>query len=285
MQRHAFTTSDGCSIDYALSAAPAPVPGASAASVPRIALVHSLALGDALWQEVVPILAREAQVLTLDCRGHGRSSRPHEVYTTKGFARDLAELFDHVGWADAAVAGCSMGGCVALAFAAHHPGRLRALGLIDTTAWYGENAPTQWRERGEAARTKGLSSLVDFQMTRWFGEAFRNGQPAAVRELVELFCANDPVCYAATCEMLGTADLRWALPGIKVPTAVVVGEDDYATPVAMATAMHEAIAGSTLEVLPGGRHLTPREKPVEIATILSGLLQRVDWALAPRPIS
>jgi 3-oxoadipate enol-lactonase len=270
MQRQTFTTPDGCPISYALTASPG-------AAAPRIALVHSLALGDQLWQEVVPILAQKAQVLTLDCRGHGRSGRPHGAYTTGQFAGDLAGLFDAVGWADAAVAGCSMGGCVALAFAAHHPQRLRALGLIDTTAWYGENAPTQWRERGEAGRTKGLASLVDFQMTRWFGDAFRNGNPAAVRELVELFCANDPECYAATCEMLGTADLRWALSGIKVPTAVAVGEDDYATPVAMASAMHEAIAGSTLDVLAGGRHLTPREKPQEIATILAGLLGRVDW--------
>ncbi len=68
------------------------------------------------------------------------------------FARDLAELFDHVGWQNAVVAGCSMGGCVAQALAGLYPSRVSALGLIDTTAWYGEDAPAQWRERAAAVR-------------------------------------------------------------------------------------------------------------------------------------
>ncbi len=274
MQRDSFTTSDGCQIGYTLT----PYQGTGSGAVPRIALIHSLALGEALWQGVVPILSQVAQVLTYDCRGHGRSSPRHEPFTTELFARDLAELFDHVGWADAAVAGCSMGGCVALGFAAHQSARLRALGLIDTTAWYGAAAPTQWRERGEAGRAKGLASLADFQMTRWFGDAFREKETAIVQDLVKLFCANDPQCYAASCEMLGTADLRWALPGITVPVAVAVGEDDYATPVAMAQALQQGIAGASLDVLPGGRHLTPRECPEAIAAVLSKLIQRAHWA-------
>ena len=80
--------------------------------------------------------------------------------------------------------------------------------------------------------------------------------------------------YAQTCRMLGACDLRAGLPTIKVPTAIVVGEEDYATPPAMAEAMHEAIAGSTLTVLRGARHLTPLERPAEIAAALDGLCAR-----------
>ncbi len=46
-----------------------------------------------------------------------------------------------------------------------------------------------------------------------------------------------------------------------MPTAVVVGEEDYAAPVAMAQALHDGIAGSTFTVLPKARHLTPLEVP------------------------
>jgi len=55
----------------------------------------------------------------------------------------------------------------------------------------------------------------------------------------------------------------------------MVGEEDYATPPAMAQAMHEAIAGSTLAVLPGARHLTPLERPDDIAAALEALLGRM----------
>ena len=87
------------------------------------------------------------------------------------FARDLAELLDHVGWARAVVAGCSMGGNVAQAFAAELPQRTAALGLIDTTAWYGADAAAKFKERADAARSKGLRGMIDFQLTRWFSDA------------------------------------------------------------------------------------------------------------------
>jgi 3-oxoadipate enol-lactonase len=80
--------------------------------------------------------------------------------------------------------------------------------------------------------------------------------------------------------MLGAADLRAALPSMTMPTAIVVGEEDYATPVAMAEAMHQGIAGSTLMVLKGARHLTPLEAPDAIARELHALIERANKAPA-----
>jgi 3-oxoadipate enol-lactonase len=124
----------------------------------------------------------------------------------------------------------------------------------------------------------GLSSLTDFQVTRWFGDKFRADNPLLVKDCVDTFVRNDPAAYAQTCRMLGACDLRSGLASIKVPTAIVGGEEDYATPPAMARAMHEAIAESTLTVLPGARHLTPLERPNEIAAALEELLQRAGMA-------
>ena len=89
-----------------------PGPGPRA---PRVALIHSLALDRSVWDGVVAQLEDEAEILTFDCRGHGRSPRTSGPYTTEVFARDLAELLDHVGWDKAAITGCSMGGNVAQA--------------------------------------------------------------------------------------------------------------------------------------------------------------------------
>jgi 3-oxoadipate enol-lactonase len=72
--------------------------------------------------------------------------------------------------------------------------------------------------------------------------------------------------------MLGTEDLRALLPQIKVPVAVVVGREDYATPVSMAEALHAAIPQSTLTVIGHGRHITPVECPHEIARELKKLI-------------
>ncbi|MGE3841083.1 MAG: alpha/beta fold hydrolase [Vicinamibacterales bacterium] len=261
-----FTTSDGITLAYTRHPA-----GAHAAGT--LVLVHSLALDRSIWNGVLEHLPERVDVLTYDCRGHGRSSRVASGFTAELFARDLAELLDHVGWSRAVVAGCSMGGCVAQAFAGLHPDRIAGLGLIDTTAWYGPEAPTQFRQRAAAAKANGMAGLIGFQVTRWFSDAFREAHPDIVEAVTSVFLANDFDCYEATCALLGDADLRRYLPSIAVPVAIVVGEEDYATPVAMARQLHEQVPGSSLTIVQGGRHLTPIECPDRIASELTTLLR------------
>lgn len=240
----------------------------------RTALVHSLAMDRQFWIPVAERLAPYAAVLIPDCRGHGRSGKPKGPMSVEQQADDLADLMDALGWPSAVIAGGSMGGCISLAFAIRHPRRAAALGLVDTTAWYGPDAPKNWEQRAQAAATSGLSSLVDFQVTRWFGDEFRAENPKLVADCVATFLRNDVDAYVETCRMLGACDLRSGLASIGVPTAIVVGEEDYATPPAMAEAMHRVIPGSTLAVLAGARHLTPLERPDRIAVELEALLRR-----------
>src|SRR6267142_936252 len=110
----AFQTSDGSTIAFTVHRAPRP-------DAPRMALIHSLALDRSVWDGVVSIVAPEAELLTYDCRGHGRSDHRATAFTAERFARALRELLHHVGWQSAAIGGCSMGGCDAMAFAGVYP--------------------------------------------------------------------------------------------------------------------------------------------------------------------
>ena len=266
--KHAtFTLDDGATLAYTLRAAPTP-------DAVKLVLIHSLALDRSIWDEVVGRLETNADILTYDCRGHGLSDRRATTFTAELFARDLAALLDHVGWPQATIAGCSMGGCVALAFAGAFPQRTSALGLIDTTAWYGPKAAANFKERADAARAKGMAALFDFQSTRWFSDAFRAKHPEVLKRTLDVFVASDVECYAATCQLLGTVDTRAHLAGFRMPVAIVVGEEDYATPIDMARELHAAIPESTLTILPKARHLTPIEFPDQIASQLRALIDR-----------
>ncbi|HEY2134558.1 MAG TPA: alpha/beta fold hydrolase [Xanthobacteraceae bacterium] len=238
---------------------------------PRLVLIHSLGMDRLFWERVTPLLADSAATLTYDCRGHGASDKPKGPYRVEQFADDLAELMDQVGWQSAIVAGASMGGCITLAFAAHYPARATALGLIDTTAWY--NAADKWEDRATAATGAGLKTMIEFQVTRWFTDGFRAQNPDLVKRNVDRFLANDPEAFAQTCRMLGACNLEADLPRMKMPAAIVVGDEDYATPVAMAETLCRGIAGSTLTILKGARHLTPLEAPQDVAAVLQRLLQ------------
>jgi 3-oxoadipate enol-lactonase len=257
------TTDDGCKITYRLWGASNPKA--------RIALVHSLAMDGAFWTETVTALGPDIEVLAIDCRGHGQSDKPAGPYDIDTFADDLSAAMDDAGWDTATVAGASMGGCVALAFAARHPDRCSALGLIDTTATYGPGAEKPWEGRAQKALTEGMGVLADFQRDRWFSEPFRTAHPDRVDAAIAVFMANDTAAFAETCRMLGRVDLSGALPAFTMPTEIIVGEHDYATPPDMARAMQQAIPDAKMQILPDMRHLTPLEVPDVVAAMLRRL--------------
>ena len=238
----------------------------------KVALIHSLAMDRTFWQPVAEDLAKDAAVVVIDCRGHGQSDKPQGPYTVDQFADDLADVLDHLGWSKVTVAGCSMGGCVSLAFAIRHKDRVKSLGLCDTTAWYGEDAPKSWKERADKGVADGLASLIPFQKSRWFSDAFNAAHDDVVQHCNKVFVANEPHAYHASCIMLGVADMRAGLAGINVPTRILVGEEDYATPVAMAEYLHAHIKGSQLTIAKGARHLSPLEIPGEVAAKLREII-------------
>lgn len=258
-------TRDGASLQYVIH-------GDDRSEARRIVLIHSLGMSGAAWTDVIRQLPADCVALTYDCRGHGASTRSAGPYRLESFADDLADLLDAVRWDAACVAGASMGGSIALQFAARYPQRVRALGLFDTTAWYGEDAAARWDQRAAEAEQKGLPAILDFQEARWFSDRFRTGAGEAAGCCRAIFLANSAEAFGASCRMLGAFDLRASLPGIGVPTAIVVGEEDYATPVAMARALQDGIAGATLQILPGVRHLTFVECPAAVAAALGRLM-------------
>ncbi|OAN81245.1 lactone hydrolase [Jannaschia sp. EhC01] len=241
------------------------------AATRRVVLIHALANVAEFWKATVNALGSEWEALAVDCRGHGASEKPAGPYSVEVMADDIAAVMDHAGWDNAIVAGASMGGCISMALAARHPDHVSGLGLIDTTAWYGADAVTAWEDRGQKAVEGGMAALIGFQKTRWFSDAFREANPDILQRAIDTFTANDVAAYLETCRMLGRADMRPALAAFACPVAIMVGEEDYATPIEMAEALLAAIPGATLKIVPGARHLTPLEVPDIVAEVIMSI--------------
>lgn len=230
-------------------------------------LLHSLALDRHVWDGLLPTLRRHRPVVTVDLRGHG-ASPPSAEFTIEQMADDVAATLDSAGIERVDVAGLSLGGSVAQAFATRHSHRTVALVLIDTTAWYGPNASKQWADRAAKAHSSGMRSLSAFQLDRWFSDGFRVEHPQLCEELLERFARNDLASYEATCHALGAFDLRDEIGTIQVPTLVIVGSDDPATPLSHAQDLRERIPDASLHVLQGARHLTPIERSNDVGDLL-----------------
>jgi 3-oxoadipate enol-lactonase len=234
-------------------------------------LLHSLALDGGMWEPLLDPLSQVRRLVVPDLRGHGKSPNS-SGFAIEDMADDVAQLCDDLGLDRVAVVGMSMGGTVAQALAVRRPDLVEALGLIDTTAWYGPDAPAVWAQRAAKARADGLRTLSEFQLARWFSEEFRLANTELCLRLLNTFAANDLESYVSSCRAMGAADFRAALAGIDLPACVIVGEFDEATPVSHAEDLHERLSRSTLNVIRGSKHLTPYERPDEVATILARLL-------------
>jgi 3-oxoadipate enol-lactonase len=225
-----------------------------------IVFAHSLGMDRTIWDAQVRHFKNRYRVLTFDGRGHGASDKPPAPYSVERFGEDLYGVLKAAGVERAVLVGLSMGGMASQACAIAHPEVVEALVLADTTCHY-PGAQADWEARANAAEEKGLLSLVDFQMQRWLSDRTRAEQQDLLDHLKQVFLANDVAGYGAACRALGAMDLRGRVESIRCPTLIIVGEEDYATPPAMAEDLKQRIQGSEMVMLPGVRHLSAVEAP------------------------
>ncbi|GII96742.1 bifunctional 3-oxoadipate enol-lactonase/4-carboxymuconolactone decarboxylase PcaDC [Sinosporangium siamense] len=226
-------------------------------AVPLI-LGPSLGTSLAVWEPQLPALTRAFRVLRFDLPGHGGSA-PLPARTMEELAGLVLELADAQEWESFHYAGISIGGAVGATLAVHRPGRLRSLAMICSSARFGE--PRDWRDRAELVRAEGTAPLVPSAAGRWFAG------PVETRLLEDLANA-DPAGYAGCCDALAGYDLRARLGEIAVPTLVLAGRDDPATPPAHARELADGIPAATLTEVPGAAHLAGVDRPEAVTAAL-----------------
>lgn len=225
-------------------------------SGPLVVLLHPLAEAGELWRTLIDELTPDFRVVAPDARGHGASPWNGTPFTIPDLADDVAALVAHLDAGPARVASLSMGGCTAVALGVRHPELVHSLVLADTTADYGPDKVEAWGERAEKAVRVPREKQLTFQVDRWFSPAFIETAPGEVERVSRIFVETDSDAHAAACLAMGAFDDSARLSQIAAPTLVLVGADDYATPPAMAAALHAGIADSDLHVLPNTRHLS-----------------------------
>lgn len=231
-------------------------------------LLHSLALDRSIWEGFLQHAGDRFDVLVPDLPGHGTSSAV-PVTSIEAMGSEVANLVRKLRLEPAIFVGLSLGGCVAQAIAIDHPEMVRGLGLVDTTSWYGETAASDWNGRAQKAMNDGLDSLATFQLARWFTPEFLEQQPEAADRVLKIFRSMGLDSYVATCRAMGAMDLRGGIASITVPTTVLVGADDPATPVKMAEELGRRIPGASVHVMENCSHLSAVERPEVVARLLA----------------
>jgi 3-oxoadipate enol-lactonase/4-carboxymuconolactone decarboxylase len=241
---------------------------------PVLIFLHSLGTNLHLWDLQAEALADRYRVLQLDFRGHGLTSVTAGPYTVSQLAGDVAEVMEALSVESAYLCGVSLGGAVALTLAGRLADRVPALILCDTATSF--DPPSLWIERANAVRAAGTGWLVEAAIARWVSNDFAlsteaDGMRAMLRR-------TDPEGYASAAEALAACDLDDAASKLRLPTLIVVAENDLSTPVETAKALRDRIPGAVLEVLPGRGHLPQMEGPNDLSSLISHFLNKLESA-------
>jgi 3-oxoadipate enol-lactonase len=225
-----------------------------------VILHHPLATNLTIWDELTAALAPTYRVVRFDARGHGQSEAPKGPYHFKMLAADVLALMDHLKIERAHFLGLSMGGMVGQYLGLDHARRFASLQLVSTSSRIPPEARQLWVDRVTVAREKGMASQVATALPRWLTEANR-AKPALVARMTRFLETTPLEGYAGWCQAIETHDITDRLKAITLPTQVIVGAEDPATPPAAAEAIHRQIAGSTLIVMPATSHILCAEDP------------------------
>jgi pimeloyl-ACP methyl ester carboxylesterase len=166
-----------------------------------------------------------------------------------------------------------MGGYISLEVLRQAPGRVTRLALLDTTARPDTEEGRRNRERLIAFAQSGRFEEVHPVLWPRLVHPARYGDRALEGVVIKMMRDTGPEAFVRQQRaIMGRPDSRPMLPGIEIPTLVLVGDQDAITPPEMAREMAEASEWASLVVLPECGHLSTLERPEAVNQALSAWL-------------
>ena len=253
---------------------------------PPVVLLHAFPLDHNVWRPQAEELSKEYWVITPDFRGHGQSEATDESYSMDLLASDVKDLVENLGVKNIVLGGISMGGYVAFAYRRLFPEDIQALILVDTKAE--ADTPQARLGRMEMAGLvvrKGVASFADRMLPRLFSKPNVETNPSIVKDARRTIEAMSPIGIIGGLKGLADrSDSTPLLDEIRVPTLIIVGENDELTTVDDAKRMASRIVGSKLVIVPNAGHISTLEQPEKVTNTIRAFLRGIQLQQRASPV-
>lgn len=232
-----------------------------------LVLIHGYPLDHSIWNDVLPLLESDFDLIAPDLRGFGQSTTISAPYFMADLAQDIAGLLDALKIEKASLAGHSMGGYVVLAFAKAFPARVNGLALVSSQAVADTAERKEGRYKSAADVTEKGVGVVASAMT----DKLSTNQ--SVRDIVRPMIERQsvPGVVGALKAMAEREDLNSLLSSFKIPFILIHGDADELIPVDRAREIKAKISTANLYELSGAGHLPMMEFPAKTADALRTL--------------
>jgi pimeloyl-ACP methyl ester carboxylesterase len=244
-----------------------------------ILFIHGFPLTRKMWEPQIEAFSGQMQVIAPDLRGHGETGATQGPYPMEMLADDCHALLEGLGVTGPVVlCGLSMGGYITLAFYRKYPERAAGLILAATRAGADSEEGKSNREKAASqALEKGVTTIIDGMLPKILAPQSYEDQPDLVERVREIMAQTSVEgVVGAQLGMKERPDSTSLLGQIRVPVLVVHGADDQIIPTGEAEAMHTAVPGSQLHILPASGHLLNLEQPEQFNRVLADFLASLD---------
>jgi pimeloyl-ACP methyl ester carboxylesterase len=246
-------------------------------------LVHGLGGSRMTWQRVVGALAKSFRVIAYDLRGLGRSRASAAAISLEVLVADLHGLVEGLELDGAVLVGHSLGGAVALAYAAEHPERVSAVVGVSAPSFTPPEQAAWLVRHAESAKRDGMDAIAEAHAQNGLPETFRKTHPDDVAAYKRVIAGSDRDGFAAICAVIGKLDLRNDLDRIRAPVLLVHGELDQVVPADAARATASRLASCEYVELEGCGHVVPFERPHDLVALVRDFVSRSAETSAIRP--
>jgi pimeloyl-ACP methyl ester carboxylesterase len=251
---------------------------------PAVVFAHGVLLNRRMFDHQLGALQGRHRCIAFDFRGHGRSEVPEGGYAVDDLTEDAAELIRQTNSGPCHFIGHSLGSFVGLRLAARHPELVRSLVVISGSADPQSRLDVfQYRALQALARRVGLRPLGGTLMGVMFSKEFmKDPERATERDAWRQMMSGMSLVGAlhAVDGVVERAGVRAELGKIKVPTLIIVGENDKAAPRALGERIRDGISGSRLEMVPGG-HASPVEQPQAVTALIQQFVADNSTSVTP----
>lgn len=255
---------------------------------PAIVLLHGLLFDGGMWADQIEPLAALGRVIVIDGPGHGKSEPPPR-FTLEEHADAMLDVFGDLGIERALVVGLSWGGMLGMRFALQHPSKVAGLALLDTSAER-QTLAERVRYRAFVALHRRVGLPYGFFLKEvaplMFAERTLRQRPELPAKAYKdaMGFDREGVARSSLAVVVHRGSVLERLGSIQVPTLVMCGREDGATPVEKSEAIARAIPKARLEVLDGVGHMSTLEDPDAVNQHLVPFARHVvlSESIAPR---
>ena len=246
-------------------------------SGPTVVLLHGVGGDHTVWNSVAPELARQFRVISVDLRGHGRSTAPASAtYSFADLERDLLALLEAKGVGPVHLVGLSAGAQLALRLALDEPDRVRSLTMVGGAAYTDGHARSVGERWAETYAREGPDALAvrllkDLYYPDWI-EAHMDFADH-VREEIPGHDFGSAVRWARE---VASFDERKRIATLRPPALIVQAMDDQVIDPSHGRILRQSIPGSRIRIFAQAGHMLPIEKPAETAQAIAEFVHEVE---------